>query len=124
MMETELVCESCGSKTTEVENFCPDCGTEDPWVEQPKYDFEDVELPYVFDMNLETRNYELWDAFCHSMWNARLGGDEIANLPDEFPQMKTLFTTVYVGITEDFEIVGPYLMREEAVVEAEEASRN
>jgi len=41
---TETVCESCSHNGNKRSEYCPSCGAEDSWIEQPQYDFEDVEM--------------------------------------------------------------------------------
>ena len=112
---TETLCTECGHQPdNEPPNFCPECGN-DEWKSRAKYDFErDVDLPFVFSMEVYSDDYELWREFCYSAFDANLKGKNIANLPNNFPRMKYCTPLLYFKLTEDLDLEGPYLSKQEA----------
>lgn len=118
-VSTETVCESCEKPWTERSelepNYCPSCGEEDPWVEQPCYDWEDVDLPVVFSYEVYRDHAELWNSFCASVFGKmELRESDIANFPDGVPQMEYLIVDLYFKLTEDLELKGPFEERSKA----------
>jgi len=116
---TETVCESCGKEwgeRSELEpNYCPSCGTEDPWIEQPMYDFEDVDLPIVFSEEKHDDHYGLWRSFCAQAFGVHeIYSSNIANFPDGMPRMKYSVVEVYWKVTENLKLKGPFLDKDEA----------
>jgi hypothetical protein len=113
---TEWVCETCGLMVEEDHDYtyCPDCGDEEPWIEQDKYTFDEDDLPYVFSYHVYNDTWGLWHAFCQAYFGTRLEGDHIANLPSGFPRLKYIDTDLYFVITEDLDLKGPYVDEESA----------
>lgn len=108
----ERRCEECGHHS-DIANHCPECGN-DTWESHVLYDFKrDVDLPVVFPFRVYDDHYELWNSFCETVWDTRLSGEEIANRP-ELPRMKYCEFEVYWKLTEDYELTGPFMDKEEA----------
>lgn len=115
MVVYNTVCSECGNKGTEKDNYCPQCGSENPWVEKPKYSFDEEDLPIIFESSISRDNWELWDEFCDSYFGVRgLKGSDIEGLPDNFPRLKYSYFSVYWKITKDLDIKGPYICKENA----------
>lgn len=115
MVATETVCSECGTKSRSKPNFCPDCGAEDPWEEEALFEFDEDDLPIIFETSLSDDFWELWDDFCQSYFGVcDIEGDDVKGLPDEFPRMKYRMINVYWVLNEDLEIEGPYLSRKNA----------
>lgn len=112
---THTLCTECGSVTTTEPSYCPDCGGESPWVEEPRYDFEDVDLPVVFSVQHYDDHHGMWRSFTGQVFDVHeLKGSQIANLPTGLPSMKHCVVELYYKLTENLELEGPYLEREEA----------
>lgn len=115
MVVTKTVCSECGTNNRSKPNYCPECGAENPWEEEAVYEFNDEDLPFIFETSITSDNWELWDDFCQSYFSSSdLTGDDIKNLPDDFPRMKYRMIDVYWVLTEDLDVDGPYLERKEA----------
>lgn len=115
MVLTETVCSECGLVNQDRPNYCPDCGSEDPWVEEELYEFDNEDLPIVFETSLTDDFWGLWDDFCRSYFGTTgLEGEDIKGLPEGFPRMKYRMIDVYWVLTEELEVEGPYLSRKEA----------
>jgi len=110
----ERRCEECGNPN-DTADYCPVCGS-DTWESHILYDFErDVDLPVVFPFRVYDDHYGLWNSFCETVWDTRLSGEEIANRPRPgLPRMKYCTFDVYWKLTEDCELTGPFMDREEA----------
>jgi len=105
-------CTECGNYDEDA-TYCPHCGNNE-WGEYALYDFErDVNLPFVFPFVVYYDHYELWHSFCETVWDTRVGWDDIANRP-ELPRMKYSQFEVYFKLTEGYELTGPFVDREEA----------
>lgn len=114
MTATETVCDSCGHTPRRETKHCPECGAESPWIEENLYDFDDVNLPVVFSVEHYNDTYGQWMAFCDRVFGVyELQGKQIANLPDGMPKMKYCVVDVYFKLTEDFELKGPFLEKQE-----------
>lgn len=112
---TETLCEECEFSPTSKTPCCPVCGEEDPWTEEVKYDFDDVELPITFSVEHYDDNHEMWRDFVEAIFGVyELRGSDIANLPDELPSMGYCVVDFYYKLTEDLELKGPFLEKEEA----------
>jgi hypothetical protein len=112
---TETVCEECNYRVDEETEHCPKCGTEDPWVERYKYDWqEDVDLPVVFSFEVYYDNYELWNQFTTAVWGTRLKESHVRGLPESAPQMKYCVFHTYWKLDERLELKGPFLDKKEA----------
>lgn len=116
---TETVCESCGKPWEEQAplepNYCPSCGEEDPWVEQPMYDWENVDLPVVFSEEKYDDHYGLWESFCSQVFDAHeIDSTNIANFPDTFPRMKYSVVEIWWKLDEHLTLKGPFLDKGEA----------
>lgn len=110
MTFTQTVCTDCGRETSVESEYCPGCGSEDPWEEQPVYRFDEDDLPITFAYRIYDDNYGLWRAFCDEYWDhPSITGSDIAGLSDNFPRLKFIETPVYFQITEDLELEGPFL---------------
>lgn len=110
MTVTETVCTGCGRQTTVESDYCPDCGAEDPWEEQPRYEFDEEDLPIVVEFEVYDDNHSLWRDFCNQYFGKyELRGSDIVGLPDDFPRMKYCTFSVYFKITEELELEGPFL---------------
>ncbi len=114
MTITEIVCTECDESPAEETPHCPNCGAEDPWEEQPTYEFNDDDLPIIFSYELYNDTYGLWRAFCHEYFGSSVKGKNVANLPSSFPRMKYCTTMLYFKVTESYNLEGPYLTKEEA----------
>lgn len=105
---TDVVCRECNLKTVEKHKYCPDCGSEDPWIERDKYDFErDVELPVTFQETVNMNDWDVWRSFCDKVWDDRsIKGSNVQNLPPTgLPRMKYgPRVTITFQLTEELEI--------------------
>jgi len=111
---TETVCTECGNITQSRGEYCSSCGAEDSWEEQPQYDFEDVDFPVIVEYEVYEDNYGLWDRFCRQVFDEYgITGEDIANVPGQFPRMKYTVFTTYWKVTES-DIEGPFLDEQEA----------
>jgi hypothetical protein len=102
-------CENCGASHNS-QSYCGECGAgPDPWTENVEYDWErDVDLPVVFSVYEHDDTYQKWKAFAEQVFGERISEVEIANLPNDVPQMKyTDFQQWYV-MTEELEVKGPF----------------
>lgn len=115
----EIVCESCDYETDSKTAFCPICGEEDAWVEEPAYEFDEDDLPITFSTYAYDDHYGLWDAFCEEYFGVRVTGSNVSGLPDDFPRMKFYEEELFWTIDEDYEIHGPFLR----AVDARDAAR-
>lgn len=104
---TTVSCAECDHRGNVTDNYCPSCGTEDPWEERPLHDFDDVDLPVIFEVNIHDDNFGLWNAFCEEVFGTRVYGSDVANLPDDLPRMKYYDVSVYWKLTQDLELLGP-----------------
>lgn len=112
---TETVCTECNWNPDRRTEYCPNCGSEDPWSERSQFDFErDVDLPHVFEMSFYNDTYGLWDEFCHSVWGTRVKSSQIANVPSGVPSMKYCCPSVYYKLDEDLELHGPFMDKGDA----------
>jgi hypothetical protein len=108
----ERRCDECGNPN-DTADYCPECGN-GTWERHALYDFErDVDLPVVFPFSAYNDHYELWNSFCEAVWDTRLTAQQIANIPG-LPRMKYSEFEVYWKLTEDCELTGPFMDREEA----------
>jgi hypothetical protein len=111
---TEVVCSECGNKSAGTDNFCGVCGAEDPWVEQAKYDMDDVDFPVIVEYEVYDDHGEMWNRFCAQLFDVYdLKGSQIANVPSSLPRMKYTAFSVYYKITKS-ERKGPFLSKQEA----------
>lgn len=110
MVETEMRCSECGHTPREETKFCPECGAETPWLEEPVADFNDVDFPVFVEMYESNDNWELWREFCDTAFgNRSLKGEHIANLPDGFGrELKYAHYSTWWVVTET-SVDGPYL---------------
>lgn len=116
MTVTETYCTECGRVTQATTPHCPDCGAKDPWEDRPAYQFDPEDLPYVVTHEFYNDTYGLWRSFVGDYFGAyELNGSDIDGLPDDFPDMKYCVVEVYFGITESYELEGPYLDRDTAL---------
>jgi len=110
----ERRCEECGHHS-DYGNYCLECGN-GSFETHTLYDFKrDVDLPVVFPFSVYNDHYELWNSFCETVWDTRLQPEDIANRPiPGLPRMKYSTFDVYWKLTEDCELMGPFMDREEA----------
>lgn len=114
MTITETFCSECDRKDSSEPNYCPNCGAEDPWVTEPRYEFDEDDLPVIFETSMTDDFWELWHDFTQSYFGCQLEGEDVVGLPDDFPRMKYRYIDVYWVLTEDLEIEGPFCNRNEA----------
>jgi hypothetical protein len=108
-------CESCGNQTDERHEHCSVCGEQDPWVSEPKYDFDDVDFPVVIEREHYDDHYGMWRTFCAAaLGQYELDESQIANVPSGFPRMKYCVVQTYWKVTADYELKGPFLDEQEA----------
>jgi hypothetical protein len=111
------LCEDCSSLATSEPNYCPDCGAgPDPWQEEARNYFErDVDLPMIIEDERYDDDYGLWREFCQQAFGHRgLKESTIKNMPDGFPRMKHCTIRVYWKLTEDYNLKGPYMNKQDA----------
>lgn len=112
---TRTYCDACGDEPHGLSEYCPSCGAEDPWVEEPKYDFEDVDLPLVFGMEHYNDTYGLWKNFTAEAFGVYdVDSGDIANLGVDPRDMKYATTMVYYKVDENCNVHGPFLEKSEA----------
>lgn len=119
---TETVCENCEHRPEEESNFCPECGEEDPWIERNKFEFDEEDLPVVFEHTFNQADGEIWNSFSREYFDAPPGlkNGHIANFPaKKFPRMKKARVHVWYIVTEDFDLKGPFMTEDEAQEEIE-----
>lgn len=115
MPVTETYCTECEHTPADETAYCPECGAEDPWDDRPMYQFDEDDFPYVFSYEVYNDNYGLWRAFCQQYWgNPELTGGDVENLPDGFPKLKYNVFEVHYAITEDYDLEGPFLDKQDA----------
>ena len=110
---TQAVCTECGTVNDDQPTYCPNCGAEEPWEEEYKYDMDDVNFPVIVSWEMYNDNYEMWRQFCYEAFGARLEEEDIANMPSGFPQMKYMCPKLYFKVTR-FSVEGPFLSEKEA----------
>lgn len=111
----ETYCTECGKTVRNETDHCPNCGAEDPWDERSAYRFDEEDLPIVISHEIYQDHNELWQSFCSGYFgSASLTGDQIADLPDEFPSLGYCVFDVYYVVTESMDLEGPFLERSEA----------
>jgi len=111
---TETVCTECGNITQSRDEYCSSCGAEDPWEEEPLYDFEDVDFPVIIEYEVYDDHHEMWNRFCSQVFGAyNLTSSDIANASRQFPRMKYTVFHTYWKVTES-DIEGPFLDEQEA----------
>lgn len=111
-MITETVCSECNWTTTEREppNYCPNCGAQEPWEEQPAYKIHRENFPVIFTTSCGGEKWGLWRAFCEEYFGVYdLKGSDVANLPEDFPRLKYGHVDIYWAIDEEYELHGPFL---------------
>lgn len=114
---TEVVCENCEHYPEEETNFCPECGEEEPWIERNKYEFDEDDLPIVFEHTFNQAGGQMWDSFAKHYFDAPPGlkGTQVADFPSiKFPRMKKARVHVWYIVTEDYDLEGPYMTEEKA----------
>lgn len=114
MTITTIECGNCGDKSQNEPNFCPKCGSKDPWVSVSKYEFEENDLPFIYTTSLTDDNWEMWDDFCESYFGVRLEGCDIVGLPEDFPLMKYRYIDLYWILTEEYNVKGPFNEKQKA----------
>lgn len=111
---TKTVCSECGVKGSASNNYCPECGEENPWKEEPLFEFDEDDFPFVFKYSQTKDFYELWKAWSRAYFGGEVDRNEISGLPDDFPSLEYAMIDLYYVITEDYELKGPFLERREA----------
>jgi hypothetical protein len=114
MTVTDKVCSECGETNSSSPNYCPNCGSENPWETEARYEFDEGDLPVIFETSMTDDFWELWYDFTQSYFGYRLDEEDVADLPDNFPRMKYRYIDVYWVLTEELEIEGPFCNRSEA----------
>lgn len=116
MTATETVCSECGNSPEKKTQYCGECGAgPDPWEEKALYDFDDIELPFIFSQEQYNDDWNLWRDFCASAFGVySLSGEDIANFPDRMPKMKYNVFTVYYKLDENLKLHGPFMEKEDA----------
>jgi hypothetical protein len=56
MPPKEIICTSCDKTTDHETQFCPDCGSEEPWEKEPKYEFNEEDLPLAFPYEVKIQS--------------------------------------------------------------------
>jgi len=107
------ICGECGAKPSNQSDYCPSCGTEDPWEQHYEYDMGNVEFPVIVEREEYNDHYGLWDDFCREVFGERVKGGQVANMPSTLPRMKYCVFTTYWKITKH-EAKGPFLSRQAA----------
>jgi len=110
---TKTVCESCGNQEDSEPDFCPNCGTEDPWTVEYLYDMENVDFPVIVSWEMYHDNYEMWRQFCYEAFGVDVNSNDVANIPSKFPRMKYMCPMLYFKVTKST-IEGPFLSESEA----------
>lgn len=114
---TETVCRECGKNQEKETNFCPKCGEENPWMERNRYEFEEEDLPIVFEHTFSQADFQIWDSFVREFFDAEPGlkSSHIADFPGKkFPRMKKARVHVWYVVTEDYSLKGPFMSEEKA----------
>lgn len=110
MTEMEIYCTECEHVTQSETPFCSNCGAEDPWDERPRYRFDAKDFPTVFRYEPHDPKWDLWRAFCsHYFGYPDLTAADVGGTPEGFPRLKYTNLQVWYGITNDYEVVGPFL---------------
>lgn len=108
MTKTVIECENCSKRSQSMPNFCPKCGSKDPWISVNNYEFEEDDLPFVYTTSLTDDNWEMWDDFCESYFGVKMEASDVAGLSEGFPLMKYRYVELYWILTEDYNIKGPF----------------
>jgi len=109
----EKLCTECGNKQEQSSDYCPSCGTENPWVIQDVYDMDDVDFPLITEYSVYDDHGELWNEFCREAFGTRLSESDIANIPRRFPRMEYCIFDVYFVVYKS-EIDGPFMTEKKA----------
>lgn len=119
---TETVCGECDHNPDSETKHCPECGAEEPWEEQNAYEFDEDDLPIIFAYNVYDDNHGMWRGFLQDYFGVgyNLKESDIANLPSGFPRLKYISQDLYFVITEDLELEGPFLSKQEARQEVQD----
>jgi hypothetical protein len=118
MPPKEIVCTSCDKTTDHETQFCPSCGSENPWEEEPKYEFDNEDLPIAFPYEVKNTNWKVWDEFCEHYFGERdVDGHDIKGFPRKFPKMETCETELWFVITESLELEGPFIDKPKMLTE-------
>ena len=115
---TQPTCSNCGHYPDSRTDYCPDCGSEDPWVEESVYEFDPEEdLPVIISHYVMRDDAPLYKAFCDELFGEQriIQPDEIDGPVGDLPRMGELHEELFYIITTDFEIEGPYYSESDAV---------
>lgn len=110
MPPKNIICTECESVSEQKTAYCAECGAEYPWKKEPKYEFEEEDLPLLFSYPIESRDWNIWDEFCKDYFGEEnIDARDIESFPRNFPKMESFEEELYFVITESLELKGPYI---------------
>jgi len=117
MTVTETYCTECDETVQQTTAHCPSCGAADAWDQRAAYRVDESDLPYVFSYEVYNDTYGLWRAFAQDyLGSAEIQMADVAGVGEEFPSMKYCVFQTYWRLTKEYELQGPFLSRQDALI--------